>query len=128
MVARQLRVARTAGQGGSHGHAPIGRVISSPLVRAVETAEIVLAEACGQQVSVELRDELAAEEPPTFALATELAEIGSDALLVGHQPAAEVLVRHLCGGAAGLRAMRTATIAACRWDGRAWALDSVIER
>jgi phosphohistidine phosphatase SixA len=118
-----MLVARAGTASGSR----VGRVVSSPLVRAATTAEIVRARVCAPEVEVELRDELAAEDPPAFDLVRELAAGAADVLLVGHQPSAEVLVRHLCNGGRGLRAMRTATIATMRWDGRAWELEGVID-
>jgi phosphohistidine phosphatase len=116
--ARQLRALRTE---------PVARILSSPLRRAIETAEIVRGELSPPPGPPELRDDLAADEPPAFDLVRELTAVGADAILVGHQPSAEVLVRHLCRGAAGLRAMRTATIAAMRWDGTTWSLADVID-
>ena len=106
---------------------PLATILSSPLARAVETAEIVLGETGAPRTQVALREELAAEEPPAFELFSELARAGIDALVVGHQPTAEIAIRSLCKGAPGLRAVRTATIAAMRWDGHRWSLASVID-
>ncbi|MEJ7728518.1 MAG: phosphohistidine phosphatase SixA [Polyangiaceae bacterium] len=122
-AARRLRAARRERDGSS----PIARILSSPLVRARETAEIARAHLGLQELDIALVEELAADEAPAMSLVAGLKDGEGDALMVGHQPAAEVLVRSLCQGAPGLRAMRTATIAAMEWTGRGWVLGAVID-
>ena len=80
----------------AHG-APLPRVISSPRVRARETATIVvetmrLAHPTGE---VEIDEELDGEQPIPSELVSALASAGADALLVGHQPSVEDLCRSL---------------------------------
>ncbi|XYH94481.1 phosphohistidine phosphatase SixA [Sorangium sp. So ce1128] len=75
------------------GGAPLLRVLASPLARARETAEIA-APICGAP-EVELRDELALDAGLPLALVAALGRGGADALLVGHQPNVEHLVRTL---------------------------------
>src|SRR5689334_8019806 len=90
-------VQRAAARLLQHRSAPLPRVIASPLVRALETAEIVRSVAADANVVVEARRELAAETPAA-ALASEVLERGLDAILVGHQPTAELLVQVLASG------------------------------
>jgi phosphohistidine phosphatase len=69
------------------------RVLSSPLRRARETAEIVV-----QSLSLdppELHDDLAVDAGLPLDLIGALARAGTDVLLVGHQPVVEDLVRQL---------------------------------
>ncbi|WP_437586661.1 SixA phosphatase family protein [Sorangium sp. So ce1000] len=75
------------------GGAPLPLVFASPLARARETAEIA-APICGAP-EAELRDELALDAGLPIALVAALARGGADALLVGHQPNVEHLVRAL---------------------------------
>ncbi|WP_438014757.1 phosphohistidine phosphatase SixA [Sorangium sp. So ce315] len=75
------------------GGAPLARVLASPFARARETAEIA-APLCGAP-EVELRDELVVDADLPLALVAALAREGADALLVGHQPNVEHLVRTL---------------------------------
>lgn len=123
MVERAVRRLRAA----RRDRDPIGRILASPLVRARETAEIARAHLGLQELDIALVEDLAADEAPAMALVAGLKDGTGDVLLVGHQPASEVLVRSLCQGAPGLRAMRTATIAAMEWTGRGWALGEVID-
>src|SRR5579862_8864416 len=72
---------------------PVPRILASPRVRARETAEIMWRTAGRPSRPVEIEDALDADEatPTEFALA-----IGAgleDALLVGHNPNVEELVR-----------------------------------
>lgn len=77
------------------GGAPLPRVVASPLVRARETGDIV-ASICGAP-EPELLDELSPDEGLPLALVAALAQGNADALLVGHQPNVEHLVRTLSG-------------------------------
>jgi phosphohistidine phosphatase len=72
---------------------PLGRVVTSPALRARQTAEIV--SGLVGLTSLELEDELGPEEGPAFELAKRLSTSGEDVLLVGHQPMIEVLAREL---------------------------------
>ncbi|WP_437574474.1 SixA phosphatase family protein [Sorangium sp. So ce887] len=86
------------------GGAPLSRVLASPLARARETAEIA-APLCGAP-EVEVRDELSVDAELPLALVAALVRGGADALLIGHQPNVEHLVRTLIDspgrGATGL--------------------------
>jgi phosphohistidine phosphatase len=127
VVERAVRRLRALRRERDAGGSPITRILSSPLVRARETAEIARAHLGLQELDIALVEDLAADEPPAMAVVAGLKDGEGDALLVGHQPAAELLVRSLCQGAPGLRAMRTATIAAMEWSGRGWVLGAVID-
>jgi phosphohistidine phosphatase len=70
------------------------RVLTSPFRRALQTAEIVATQA-SPPLDVEVHDDLAADAHVPLALVRELVEVGEDALLVGHQPTVEELVREL---------------------------------
>lgn len=69
------------------------RIISSPLVRALQTADIVRSVLGG---SIEVRDELAPSEAAP-GIVGELLRAGSSALLVGHAPDVSLLVTELLG-------------------------------
>ena len=79
---------------GARSAAPLPRLLASPLVRAEQTARIVLHVACAPGARVEVRDELASGSLP-LGLVEDLTASGQDALLVGHQPTLEQLARHL---------------------------------
>ena len=70
------------------------RLLSSPLRRARETAEIV-ASILVPPLAVELHDDLAADAGLPRDLVADVAAAGADALLVGHQPIVEQLVGEL---------------------------------
>jgi phosphohistidine phosphatase len=97
-AARELQNARgvnPAAPGADGG--PI-RVLSSPLRRARETAELVagvISSHAPSVVEVELHDDLAADAELPLGLVGAIREAGTDALLVGHQPTVEELVRVL---------------------------------
>ena len=90
-VAEELRELR--------GGAPIARVLASPLLRARETAEIAaelgLIEAGAAGAEVELHEDLTLDADPPVALVAARGAGGADALLIGHQPSMEALVREL---------------------------------
>jgi phosphohistidine phosphatase len=88
IVTRVARALQSALGGG-----PL-RVLSSPLRRARETAEVV-ASVLASIPMVEIHDDLAADAEVPLGLVGALREAGSDALLVGHQPVVEELVRVL---------------------------------
>jgi phosphohistidine phosphatase len=101
-------VERAASELLRHRGSRVARVLSSPRVRAAQTAEIVRRLAGPPGGAIELRDELAEEDPP-LDLVHEVATAGADALLVGHQPTVELLVRSLVP--AGLDASRGSPLA-----------------
>jgi phosphohistidine phosphatase len=84
-AAREL--ARRSGSG-------IVRVLSSPLQRARETADLARSVVCPHGV-VDLRKELLPVDAPPITLVRELVALGGDSLLVGHQPSVELLVQEL---------------------------------
>lgn len=81
---------------------PVERVLSSPLRRAVETAEIV-ADAYGSRENVALTPALAPGAGPDAVLAA-LADVGrpSGIVLVGHEPDLTALASTLLAGTPGL--------------------------
>lgn len=87
-AAHALRSARDAG---------LPRIVSSPLLRARETAAIVGTLAGSAGIEIELHDALGADGDLPLGLVVELARRGHDAALVGHQPMVEHLVRRLSG-------------------------------
>jgi phosphohistidine phosphatase len=74
---------------------PLPRILSSPLARARETAEIVASIAGSPGTQFDVRDELAAAEGPLCGLVEQIQAAGRDALLVGHQPTIELVARRL---------------------------------
>lgn len=73
------------------------RVISSPLVRARETAEI-LASKLTASARVETADELRPQGTPTSVVALLRRLGGESVMLVGHMPNVSELTAHLAGG------------------------------
>jgi phosphohistidine phosphatase len=105
------------------------RVLSSPFLRARQTAELVASALAAPEP--ELHDALGADAGLPLDVVRAVEAAGADALLVGHQPFVEELVRVLVadGASAGrLRGFRTATIAslAPAGEGR-WRLEAVID-
>jgi len=111
---------------GARAGAPV-RVIASPLRRARETAELVAIEIGAGDP--ELHDDLAADAGLPLALVRDVHAAGGDAILIGHQPTVEELVRVLVHPAqAALGAgLRTATIAALVHAEERWRLTVVID-
>lgn len=90
----------------------IARVVSSPLLRARETAEIARSIVCPQG-SIDIRRELLPNDAPPINLVREVLALGGDSLLVGHLPSVEHLVQLLLddpGRAALAVGFRTAVI------------------
>ncbi len=71
-------------------------VVSSPLVRARETAEIVH-EVCGVEAGIVFRDELASSGRGVPLVQELLAAGKKRVMLVGHQPDLSILVADLVG-------------------------------
>lgn len=110
------------------GGADLPRVISSPRVRARETAAIVRAAIGPAEATVELDDRLGGEQPIPGELVSALAEGGADTLLVGHQPTVEDLCRGLIRPEPlVISGFRTATIVALASDGARFRLVSVLD-
>jgi phosphohistidine phosphatase len=74
---------------------PLPRVVSSPLVRARQTAELMAARVGVPSLEIEHDEGLAPDEPPPMGLVVSLLEAGTDTLLVGHHPQVIVLLRSL---------------------------------
>lgn len=77
------------------GGRAIEHIVTSPAVRALETAELAQQHAGDKRTTLEIRDELAPDEALPLPLARSLATEGRDVLLVGHQPWIEALARAL---------------------------------
>lgn len=74
------------------------RIFASPLIRARETAEL-MASVVAPDGSVAVREDLGPDEEPPLPFLRELLKEGQDALLIGHQPGVEHLVRMLVDSA-----------------------------
>ena len=103
-VARAFQTVRAASLA-----APL-RILTSPRVRARETATIVRGAIVPIPSDLELHDALGGEESIPLALITAAAAAGLDTLLVGHQPTVEDLVRTLVAGPIALAGFPTATL------------------
>jgi phosphohistidine phosphatase len=106
---------------------PAPRVVASPLRRAQETAALMAAHLGAAEP--EAHDDLEADAGVPHALVASLRAAGVDALLVGHQPYVEMLVRRLVEPAAiplpG--GFRTATIVALAAHGEGFELAAVLD-
>jgi phosphohistidine phosphatase len=98
---RKLRLVR----GGA-----VPRIVTSPLVRARQTGEIVWRLAGDPARPVEEDDALAAEADTPIELARALVARGIDVLVVGHNPNVEALVRELAAPTHPFPGFRTATL------------------
>src|SRR4051794_1886914 len=76
-VAKELRLSRNT---------DVPRVLASPLLRAQQTADLLVRYAAAVGSAIETREELATDEPMPLTLVAALTTAGADALLVGHQP------------------------------------------
>jgi phosphohistidine phosphatase len=92
---RALVLAMAKALRAQRGDRDLPRVLSSPRARARETAVIVRETLGPHGATVELSDALGGEAPIPGTLVASIAAAGADALLVGHQPAVEELVRAL---------------------------------
>lgn len=100
-----------------HGYVP-DAVVSSPAIRARETAELVK-EHSGFAGEIRF-DERVYEASPNMLreVASELSEQVHSAMIVGHNPGIEGLIRHLTGQ---IEPMPTAALAVIDLDVDAWA-------
>lgn len=90
------RVRSVAKALGQEGEAP-SVIISSPLVRALQTAEIVAAQTSNEASAVEVRRELA-PGGDSMALLSELVKANRKrVMVVGHEPDLSMLVARLLG-------------------------------
>lgn len=119
-VAKALRAQRS--------ESSLPRVLSSPRARARETAAIVREVLDPRGAEVELHPELGGEEPIARTFVESLVEAGADALLVGHQPVVEALVRELMHPAPLVIAgFYTGTIVALAPAGARFHLTSILD-
>lgn len=103
------------------------RVVSSPYRRARETAE-VLAALVGR-AEIEIHEDLGADRDLPLSLVRDIHAAGEDAILVGHQPVVEELVRTLSHPqhASLPSGFRTALIVALAHTSGAWSITDVID-
>lgn len=119
-MAEALRIQR--------GGSALPRVLSSPRVRARETAEIIRETIDPREAPPELDDTLGGEVSIPPHLLLSLAEAGADALLVGHQPTVEELVRDLIRPAPlRFSGFHTGTIVALVHDDAGFHLEAVLD-
>lgn len=113
------------------GSAPEGpdlRVVSSPRVRARETAQIVREALGAGSPAVEFEEALSGDRAIPRELISALVELGRDALVVGHQPSIEELTRELLQPEPlVIRGFHTATIVILAVQGSGFALASVLD-
>ena len=91
-------------------------IASSPLVRAVQTAEI-LAHACGI-ADVRIEAALASEDATVPGITTLAKKLGPGWALVGHNPSLSLTVGAWMGAGPGQTQFRKGAIAAFRPDGK----------
>jgi phosphohistidine phosphatase SixA len=102
----------------------ISHVFCSPLVRARQTADIVLEE-MPHLSSFRIVDWLVPDANPA-TVAKELQEIVSDVLLVSHQPFCSIFAEWLCDSGSGAIAMGTSSIVAMEMEMVARAMASFL--
>jgi phosphohistidine phosphatase len=85
-------------------------ILTSPLVRAVQTAEI-LAEVCGV-TNVQVKGELDAERASARSIEALCRAVGPGWALVGHNPSMAEALAHLAGHSAGVPQLRKGAIVA----------------
>ncbi len=120
------RVARAfqAARGADPRSAPSLQILTSPRVRARETAAIVRDAVVPAPDAIAIHEELGGETAIPLALIAAAAATGVDTLLVGHQPVVEELVHQLVGKGAMHTGFSTATIVGLDHaaDGAGWTL------
>jgi len=100
---------------------PIDVILTSPLVRAVQTAEVI-AGALGLDEQIHARPEIAfpARLEQILAVVDEVPGSVRGVLVVGHEPTMGVLTRHLFGATGPSVSFRTGTAVSMSWTrGRA---------
>src|SRR5262245_18318652 len=108
------------------------RVLTSPLVRARQTAVIVCSLVCSPHASIEIHDYLQPRDAPPLTLVQDVLASGLDTLVVGHQPWVESLVRSLVAHSRSplARGFRTAMIVALAPDRQRsglWTTEMVVD-
>jgi phosphohistidine phosphatase len=91
-------------------HVALAGILTSPLVRAVQTAEI-LAAACGVE-RIEVRDELEVDRASARSIEALSRAVGPGWALVGHNPSMAEALGHLIGHTAGVPQFRKGAVAA----------------
>jgi phosphohistidine phosphatase len=120
LTARGRRAAREVGARLHSEGVTIDAVLTSPLVRAVQTAELIAERLAFTEV-IEALPPLSPGVPPRIA-AAEFASRGAAVLVVGHEPSISGLGAFLCGRPS-FPPFKKAQVMAVD-DGRAqWALD-----
>lgn len=101
-----------------HAEARPARLVTSPLVRAVQTAE-VLAHALELDGPVDAWGSLSTRGSPKDTLALLRAHLDAEGLgLVGHEPTLSELALLLLGSTASWSGFDKSGVLALRWDGR----------
>jgi phosphohistidine phosphatase len=95
------REAREAGKSLLERNAAIAVVLSSPLIRAQETAELLAQELGG--VKVEVRAALGSGATLDAFRGEIQSQLGRDVVLVGHNPDLSAFASSLCGQIVGFR-------------------------
>ena len=92
------------------GHVNLTGIVSSPAVRAVQTAEL-LAEACGV-ARVQVRGEISVDHGSARAIEALCREVGPGWALVGHNPSMAEALAHLLGHTRGTPQFRKGAVVA----------------
>lgn len=95
--------------------APPLRILTSPRLRARETAAIVRSALVPVPREIEIANELGGETAIPLSLVLEATKAGVDTLLVGHQPVVEDLVKQLLGSTPKRFGFSTATVVGLDW-------------
>jgi phosphohistidine phosphatase len=109
---------------------PLPRILSSPLLRAQQTAAIVHRIACEPTTQIEEAEELGTDPPSGRTLLELTRQLGRgsvDCLLLGHNPHVEDLVQQLVAGPVPTRGFRTAMIVLVEPDGLRFRARDVID-
>lgn len=86
----------------AHRGEHLPRILSSPYLRAAQTAEIMAQAIAGPQFDLNHHDELEPDEPLPLSMLRSLSEHGTDALIVGHHPMVIAMLRWLARDTAKL--------------------------
>lgn len=120
LSSRGREAARAVGNRLREAGVVVSRVWTSPLVRAVQTAELVV-ESAGFAVDVETLPALGTEGSP-HAVVQQLSGVVDDVLLVGHMPSISTLGALLVGET-GFISLRPAEVALIDRGQPVWRLD-----